>query len=71
MVNEIFADRESIAKSEWKYESENLMLAYKKKTQNRKKKEKKKSKTEDQTINIHQEDLNVSLVFLKKENDKE
>ena len=35
MVNEIFADRESIAKSEWKYESENLMLAYKKKIEKR------------------------------------
>ena len=44
MVNEIFADRDSMAKSEWKYESENLMLDYKKKIQNRKKKEKKRLK---------------------------
>ena len=70
MVNEIFADRESMAKSEWKYESENLMLAYKKKIQNRKKKEKKKIKTEDQSINLTK-DLNAELVFLKKENGKE
>ncbi len=44
MVNEIFADRESIAKSEWKYESENLMLAYKKKMQNIKRKKRKRVK---------------------------